>query len=180
MTTNALATVQYKPTEIGTERLGSIMVRSGFFKDLRAEAQAVVKILYGRELLYNVTYADSWRCEQARQTGPSGAGSRDMGSLSGMRHRTMDCGVASGTRIVPALRSKAPSTVPSPTEAARASRPAAWGRQPVMEGRSSPTCGRLHLRAPDGGRPAPSHGGPRRLRVRAPGSNGASVGQASQ
>lgn len=48
--TTALANVQYKPTEITTERLGQIMVKSGFFKDLRDEAQAIVKILYGREL----------------------------------------------------------------------------------------------------------------------------------
>lgn len=48
--TQALATVQYKPTEITTERLGQIMVKSGFFKDLREEAQAIVKILYGKEL----------------------------------------------------------------------------------------------------------------------------------
>lgn len=46
----ALANVQYKPTDIGTERLGQIMVKSGFFKDLREEAQAIVKILYGGEL----------------------------------------------------------------------------------------------------------------------------------
>lgn len=48
--TTSLANVQYKPTEISTERLGQIMVRSGFFKDLREEAQAIVKILYGGEL----------------------------------------------------------------------------------------------------------------------------------
>lgn len=48
--TQVLANVEYKPTEIGTERLGQIMVRSGFFKDLREEAQAIVKILYGAEL----------------------------------------------------------------------------------------------------------------------------------
>jgi hypothetical protein len=48
--TMALTNVEYKPTEIATERLGQIMVKSGFFKDLREEAQAIVKILYGKEL----------------------------------------------------------------------------------------------------------------------------------
>lgn len=47
---HALANVQYKPTELTTERLGQVMVKSGFFKDLREEAQAIVKILYGAEL----------------------------------------------------------------------------------------------------------------------------------
>jgi hypothetical protein len=42
--------VRYQPTTIGTEQLGSIMVKSGFFKDTRDEAQAIVKILYGSEL----------------------------------------------------------------------------------------------------------------------------------
>lgn len=36
--------------EIGIERLGAIMVKSGFFKDTRDQAQAVVKILAGQEL----------------------------------------------------------------------------------------------------------------------------------
>ncbi len=42
--------VRYQPTSIGTEQLGAIMVKSGYFKDTREEAQAVVKILYGAEL----------------------------------------------------------------------------------------------------------------------------------
>jgi hypothetical protein len=46
---HSLATVQYKPTDIGTERLGAILVKSGFFKDTRDEAQAIVKVLYGGE-----------------------------------------------------------------------------------------------------------------------------------
>lgn len=46
----ALANVQYSDTAIGTEKLGQIMVKSGFFKDTRDEAQAIVKILYGKEL----------------------------------------------------------------------------------------------------------------------------------
>jgi hypothetical protein len=45
-----LARVEYRPTEIGTEQLGAIMVKSGYFKDTREEAQAIVKILYGAEL----------------------------------------------------------------------------------------------------------------------------------
>jgi hypothetical protein len=47
---NALATVQYKPTDLDTNTLGQIMVKSGFFKDTKDEAQAIVKILYGREI----------------------------------------------------------------------------------------------------------------------------------
>jgi hypothetical protein len=42
--------VRYQPTSIGTEQLGAIMVKSGYFKDTREEAQAIVKILYGAEL----------------------------------------------------------------------------------------------------------------------------------
>lgn len=45
-----LARIEYKPTEIGTERLGQIMVKSGFFKDATDEAKAIVKILCGAEL----------------------------------------------------------------------------------------------------------------------------------
>lgn len=48
--TQALANVQYKPTDLSTERLGEVLVKSGFFKDVRDEAQAIVKILYGREV----------------------------------------------------------------------------------------------------------------------------------
>src|SRR5678815_1882045 len=36
--------------EIGVAKLGDIFVKSGFFRDTRDQAQAVVKILYGREL----------------------------------------------------------------------------------------------------------------------------------
>ena len=42
--------VQYRPTPIDTERLGAILVKSGFFRDTRDEAQAITKILYGAEL----------------------------------------------------------------------------------------------------------------------------------
>lgn len=48
--TQALANVQYKPTEMTTERLGAVMVKSGFFQDAKDEAQAIVKILAGAEL----------------------------------------------------------------------------------------------------------------------------------
>lgn len=48
--TQALANVQYKPTEMTTERLGAVMVKSGFFQDAKDEAQAIVKILAGQEL----------------------------------------------------------------------------------------------------------------------------------
>lgn len=48
--TTALANVKYKPTELTTERLGAVLVKSGFFADARDEAQAIVKILAGAEL----------------------------------------------------------------------------------------------------------------------------------
>lgn len=48
--TNALAAVQYKPTELDTTSLGEILVKSGFFQDTRDVAQAIVKVLAGREL----------------------------------------------------------------------------------------------------------------------------------
>lgn len=47
--TDALA-VRYAPTELDTESLGDIFVKSGYFKDTRDRAQAIVKILAGREL----------------------------------------------------------------------------------------------------------------------------------
>lgn len=46
----ALAQVQYKPTELGTESLGAVLVKSGYFADTRDVAQAIVKVLAGREL----------------------------------------------------------------------------------------------------------------------------------
>jgi hypothetical protein len=46
----ALAPIDYRPTELGTEQLGQILVRSGFFQDTKDIAQAVVKVLAGREL----------------------------------------------------------------------------------------------------------------------------------
>ena len=42
--------VRYEPLTIGTERLGDIMVKSGFFSDTKDQAQAIVKILYGAEM----------------------------------------------------------------------------------------------------------------------------------
>ena len=42
--------VRYEPTPIDTERLGDILVKSGFFKDTKDQAQAIVKMLYGGEL----------------------------------------------------------------------------------------------------------------------------------
>ena len=42
--------VRYEPTPIDTERLGDILVKSGFFKDVKDQAQAIVKMLYGGEL----------------------------------------------------------------------------------------------------------------------------------
>ena len=44
--------VKYEATPIDTERLGDIMVKSGFFKDVKDQAQAIVKMLYGGELGY--------------------------------------------------------------------------------------------------------------------------------
>ena len=35
---------------IGVAKLGEIFVKSGFFRDTRDQAQAVVKILYGKEI----------------------------------------------------------------------------------------------------------------------------------
>lgn len=46
----ALANVQYKPTELSTTQLGDVMVKSGFFQDTRDAAQAIVKMLAGAEL----------------------------------------------------------------------------------------------------------------------------------
>jgi hypothetical protein len=46
----ALATVQYKPTDLDTNTLGSVLVKSGFFQDTKDVAQAIVKVLAGREL----------------------------------------------------------------------------------------------------------------------------------
>jgi hypothetical protein len=46
----ALANVQYKPTELDTMQLGNVLVKSGFFQDTRDVAQAIVKVLAGREL----------------------------------------------------------------------------------------------------------------------------------
>ena len=43
-------TIQEQSETTSIAKLGSIFVQSGFFKDLRDQAQAVVKILYGREL----------------------------------------------------------------------------------------------------------------------------------
>lgn len=48
--TTALANVQYKPTELDTNTLGSVLVKSGFFQDTKDVAQAIVKVLAGREL----------------------------------------------------------------------------------------------------------------------------------
>jgi len=42
--------VRYQPTPIDTERLGDILVKSGFFKDTKDQAQAIVKMLYGGEM----------------------------------------------------------------------------------------------------------------------------------
>lgn len=41
--------VRYQPAPIDTERLGDILVKSGYFKDTRDQAQAIVKILAGAE-----------------------------------------------------------------------------------------------------------------------------------
>jgi hypothetical protein len=41
--------VRYQPAAIDTERLGDILVKSGYFKDTRDQAQAIVKILAGAE-----------------------------------------------------------------------------------------------------------------------------------
>jgi hypothetical protein len=46
----ALANVQYKPTDLTTDRLGEVLVKSGFFQDTKDIAQAIVKVLAGREL----------------------------------------------------------------------------------------------------------------------------------
>lgn len=46
----ALAPVQYKPTDLSTESLGAVLVKSGYFADTRDVAQAIVKVLAGREL----------------------------------------------------------------------------------------------------------------------------------
>lgn len=48
--TQAIATVQYKPTDLDTNTLGSVLVKSGFFQDTKDVAQAIVKVLAGREL----------------------------------------------------------------------------------------------------------------------------------
>lgn len=48
--TTTLANVEYRPTDLTTDRLGQVLVKSGFFADTRDEAQAIVKILAGREL----------------------------------------------------------------------------------------------------------------------------------
>lgn len=50
MTTTALANVQYRPTELDTNQLGQVLVKSGFFQDTKDVAQAIVKVLAGREL----------------------------------------------------------------------------------------------------------------------------------
>jgi hypothetical protein len=42
--------VRYEAVPMGPERLGSILVKSGFFKDTTDEAKAIVKVLYGSEL----------------------------------------------------------------------------------------------------------------------------------
>lgn len=48
--TQALAEVRYSPNELDTEQLGAVLVKSGFFQDTRDIAQAIVKVLAGREL----------------------------------------------------------------------------------------------------------------------------------
>lgn len=48
--TTALANVQYKPTELDTNTLGNVLVKSGYFQDTKDVAQAIVKVLAGREL----------------------------------------------------------------------------------------------------------------------------------
>lgn len=46
----ALAPIAYQPTDLTTEHLGAVLARSGYFSDVREASQAIVKVLYGREL----------------------------------------------------------------------------------------------------------------------------------
>jgi hypothetical protein len=48
--TQALSKVKYHSSDLDTVQLGSILVKSGFFADVRDEAKAIVKVLAGSEM----------------------------------------------------------------------------------------------------------------------------------